>query len=61
MDILEQAHRRATDMVKGFEHLSCHVTLRELKWFNLEKRRLRGDLVDVCKYLMGKSKENRYI
>ena len=58
-DIPEQAHQRATDIIKGLKHLSYKETLRELGWFNLEKRRLKGDLIDVYKYLIGKSKENR--
>lgn len=59
MNILQQAQQRATDMIKGLGHLSYKETLRELGWFNLEKRRFRGYLIGVYKYLMGKSKENR--
>lgn len=40
-------------MMKGPEHLSCKERLRELGLCSLEKRRLRGDRTNVCKYLMG--------
>jgi len=41
-DLLEQAHRRATEMTRGLKHLPYEERLRDLRLFSL-----RWDLITV--------------
>ncbi|KAK4827589.1 hypothetical protein QYF61_019491, partial [Mycteria americana] len=50
MDVQDRVQQRATEMIKSLEQLTYDESLREMGLFSLEKRRLRGELVNIYKY-----------
>ena len=56
--LLEKVQRRATRMVKGFKKLPYETRLKKLGIYSLERRRLRGDLIETFKKLTGRERVN---
>ena len=57
VEFLEEVQRRATKMARGLEHLSCEEKVEGTGLVQLEKRRLRRDLMVSFLYLKGAYKQ----
>jgi len=51
MELLEWVQRRAMEIIRGLEHLSCEDRLRELGLSRLGKRRLQRDFIAAFQYM----------
>ena len=58
MDIerLESLQRRMTRMIQGLKNLTYQDRLKHLKLHSLERRRVRGDMIEVFKWFKGFNK-----
>jgi len=54
IECLEKVQRSATKMVHGLRHLSYEQRLRHLELTTLRERRIRGDLNETVKIMIGK-------
>ncbi len=54
--MLESVQRRMTKKIQGLSNLPYRERLRRLNLHSLERRRLRGDLIEVYKWMKGYNK-----
>jgi ribonuclease P/MRP protein subunit RPP40 len=56
IDMIERVQRRATRLIEGFMDISYEDRLEQTGLISLEKRRVRGDLIQVFKIVKGFAK-----
>ena len=56
IDAIERVQRRATRLVPGLARLSYEERLKETGVYTLERRRLRGDMIEMFKIMKGVDK-----
>lgn len=60
MELLERVQQRSVKMIRELEHFSDKGKLTEPGLFSLEKEKLRGNLINVYKYLKRGCKEDEF-
>ena len=55
IELIEKVQKRAVDMVAGLKSNSYEGKLNELNLTTLQERRIRGDMIQVWKYLHGQN------
>ena len=56
IDAIERVQSRATSLIPGLTRLSYEERLKETGLYTLERRRLRGDIIEMFKIMKGKDK-----
>ena len=56
IDTMERIQYRASGLIPGQERLSYEERLKETGLYTLERRRLRGDMIEMCKIMKGGDK-----
>ncbi len=53
IDVIERVQRRATRLIAGLARLSYEERLKETGLYTLERRRLRGDMIEMFMIMKG--------